>query len=366
MADGLDLRFGTSAVSARGRLGAPRDSGEALHIELTGSVADLLPFARLAPGELGLDASGSVNLRLQAAGPIETPEVTGSFTLSDGSLKTKDLPPVSDIAVAATYAGGRLDVTQIAGRWQGVGISGTARIPIGVFWAAERPAFVASLPDASGPAASTLRLTSITREALAPFVDRATVDVIAGQVDLVATMEASGLDLAGVSGELTLERAELEIARVPIRQALPTRLRLANRRVDVVSWSWTGSGSQLDVTGSVGLPDEVPDLNLAVKGAIDLRMLGVFVPDVGVVGQATVDVHATGRATNPAIAGEIGVSNVDVAIRRQRIAITGLQGGATLTPNHVQLHGVSANANGGEVRAEGDFEYGSARRAGPN
>jgi len=362
--DGLDLRFGSSSASARGRLGAPRDSGEALHIELTGSMADLMPFARLAPSETGLDVSGAVNLRLQAAGPIETPEVTGSFTLSDGSLKTKDLPPVSDIAVAATYAGGRLEVTQVSGRWQGVGIAATARIPIGVFWTSPRPAFVASLPDASGPAASTLRLTSITREALAPFVDRATVDAIAGHVDLVATIEASRLDLAGVSGEVTLERAELEIARVPIRQASPTRLRLANRRLDVVSWSWTGSGSQLDVTGSVQLPDEVPDLNLVVKGAIDLRMLGVFVPDVGVVGQATVDLRATGPATDPAIQGEIGVSNVDVAIRRQRIAITGLQGGATLTPNRVQLRGVTASANGGEVRAEGDFEYGKATARG--
>ena len=131
VAEGLDLRFGTSIVSARGRLGAPRDSGEALHIELTGSVADLMKFASFAPTAAGLDGSGAVNLRLQAAGPMETPEVTGSLTLSDGSLTTRDLPPVSDIAVAATYAGGRLEVTQIAGRWQGAGISGTARIPIG-------------------------------------------------------------------------------------------------------------------------------------------------------------------------------------------------------------------------------------------
>ena len=144
----------------------------------------------------------------------------------------------------------------------------------------------------------------------------------------------------------------------------PTRLRLANRRLDVVSWSWTGSGSQLDVSGSVQLPDEVPDLNLMVKGAIDLRMLGIFVPDVGVVGQATVDLRATGLATDPAIEGEIGVSNVEVAIRRQRIAITDLQGGATLTPHRVQLRGVTASANGGEVRAEGDFEYGKGTAQG--
>jgi outer membrane protein assembly factor BamA/autotransporter translocation and assembly factor TamB len=364
VANDLELRVGGSAITANGRLGAPKDSGEALRVEVAGSVSDVLALARLAPDLSGVEAAGTIALRVLASGPIRTPDVTGSFTLREASVKTADLPPITSIGVTAAYADGRLDVTQIGGRWQGAEISGTAQLPIGVLGQTLPGEYLASLSGASGPAAATVKVSSITSEAMAPFVDRATVDQIAGQIDLVATLQAASLNAESVTGNVTLEHAEMELGRVPLRQAVPTRLRLANRRIDVESWRWSGGGSQLDVTGSVRLADDAPELDVGVAGTVDLRMLGAFMPDVAVVGLAKVDVRAMGRANDPRVEGKIDVADTDVILRNPRIAITGLQGGAILSERRLQLRDVTAAANGGQLRAEGTIEYGSSPQAG--
>jgi outer membrane protein assembly factor BamA/autotransporter translocation and assembly factor TamB len=364
VADDVDLRIGGSTISARGRLGAPRESGERLTISLDGSAADFLPFVHLSPGAAPLDVAGTIQARLQAAGPMDAPDITGEIALSKASLKSGDLPPVTDIALAGTYARGRLNLSQISGRWQGVELAGQAAIPLGVLGDALSSSYVASLPDASGAATSTLRVTSITPDVLAPFVDPATIDQIAGQIDLSATLQATRFDTAGISGEVTLDTVNLQLARLPIGQASPTRLRLANGRVEVMSWRWTGPASEIDISGSAALTGDAPTLNLTVVGALDLRMLGAFVPDIAVLGQAMIDLRANGPAADPSIEGAITVADADVVLRNPRVAISDLRGTATLTRNHVQLRDVTASANGGELSAEGGLDYGAAAREG--
>jgi outer membrane protein assembly complex protein YaeT len=346
-ANNLDWRLGGSTINVNGRLGASRESGESLRVDVAGPVGDFLAVARLAPEVTGLEASGDVTLRVQASGPLRTPDLTASFSLSKASVKTGDVPPITDIAVTGAYGDGRLDVTQIAGRWQGAEISGRS-----------------SLSGASGPAAATITVSSITPEALAPFVDRATLDRIAGRIDLVATLEAARLDLDSVTGNITLERAEMEVARVPVRQTMPTRLRLANRRLDVESWRWTGAGGQFDVTGSVRLADGAPTLDVGIAGTLDLRMLGAFVPEVAIAGLAKLDVRAMGRASDPEVEGEIAIAGTDVISRNPRIAITGLKGDVIFTQRLLQLRDVTGTANGGQLRIGGTIDYGSSSQAG--
>jgi outer membrane protein assembly factor BamA/autotransporter translocation and assembly factor TamB len=364
VATDLEMRFGGSSLAVNGRLGAPRNSGESLRIDVAGSVTDFLALARLAPEVTGLDASGEVSLRVQASGSLRTPDLTGSFTLSKASVRAGDVPPVTDIALMAAYGDGRLDVTQIAGRWQGAELSGTARLPIGVLGQALPSDYVASLSAASGPAVATLNVRSITPETLAPFVDRATLDQIAGRIDLVATLEAARLDVDSLTGSVTLERAEMELARVPIRQTVPTRFRLANRRLDVETWRWTGAGSQFDVTGSVRLAEGAPTLDVGIAGTLDLRMLGAFVPGVAVGGLAKLDVRAMGRASDPEVEGEMAISDTDVISRNPRIAIMGLKGDVIFTQRLLQLRDVTATANGGQLRIGGTIDYGSSAQAG--
>jgi outer membrane protein assembly complex protein YaeT len=363
VAEDLALHVGGSTLTAQGRLGTSAER-DALRASLVGSAADFVPLARLATGAAAIDASGAIDVQVEASGQLDAPNITGRLALSNASLTAADVPPIHDVSVTATYADGLLQVTDVSGAWQGAELSGTARFPLAAAGSAVPQTYVASLPAASGSARATIRLTSLTPAALAPFLDAETIDQLAGRIDLTATFEADRPDVAAVRGEITLERAEVELARVPLQQVQPTRLGLANGRLDVLEWQWAGAGNRIDLAGSVRLTGDAPELNLGLAGTLDLRMLGAFAQGVSVAGQASIDVRAAGIVTDPAIDGRIQVADADIVMRDPRIAVTGLDGSATLAANRIELDRTTANVNGGDLEATGSIEYSGARLTG--
>jgi outer membrane protein assembly factor BamA/autotransporter translocation and assembly factor TamB len=355
--DDLQLRIGSSVLSARGTLGAEAPAGSALTVTVLGSLADLQPLARLVSGRHEITASGTVDLRAQAAGPLDAPQVTANLVVAEGTFSAADLPSASGVALEARYADGVLDLSAAEAQWQGATLSASARVPLAVLGERLPPAFLASLPPVAAPARVDLRITSATPLVLEPFVDPETLAKLGGRIDVVASLEASGLQPADIRGDVRLERAEVELAGVTLSQAEPTRLRLAGGRLDVVSWTWTGAGNRLDVSGSADLAGDTPTLALGVNGSIDLRLISAFAPDLAASGRAVLDVRATGPAADPVVAGRLTFQDADFVVRDPRLAITGLSGGAILSDGVIRLEGIRASANGGALEAEGTIEY---------
>ena len=357
IADDLELRIGDSTLSVQGALGMTSGTGEGLVVSLTGSLADFAPFVHLVPAAEAFDLSGAIDARVRARGSFEAPEVAGEFSLDGASFVSGAVPPVSDVAASGTYAGGLLAVTELRGRWQGAILTASALVPATLLGDALPEGYRQTLPALDATARATVRIDSITPEVLAPFVDPETLGAIAGRVDLVIEVETETLEPEAVRADVTLELADLEIARVPLGQTRPTRLRLADGRLDVVAWSWAGAGNQLDVAGGVIVSGETPQLDVTVTGGLDLRMLGAFAPDVATAGRASLAITATGPAEAPLIEGQIAIADADVIIREPRFAITDLEGLISLTRDRIQLRDVTASANGGTIQLTGDIEY---------
>jgi outer membrane protein assembly complex protein YaeT len=334
----FELGLGGSTLSARGAIGLAAASGTGLDVVLTGSLADFVPLARLAPGAEDLQATGTIDARLRAVGAIEAPDVSGRLSIAGATLAAGDLPGVSDIALEATYADGRLDLEQARGVWQGAALMASGTLPI---------------PPAAGPARADLRISSVTPLILAPFVGREVLDQVGGRIDLIAAVHAEGFDVSDITADVTLERAELELAQVPLTQSAPTRLRLADGRLEVVQWSWAGAGNRLDLDGGVDFAGEAPILALGLDGSLDLRMIGAFAPDVAASGRAVLDITATGPASDPDVMGEISVAEGELILRSPRLALTDLQMSAGLSPEAVTLRELTASANGGTLAADG-------------
>ena len=357
IADDLELRIGDTTLSARGALGMTSGTGEGLAVSLTGSLADFAPFVHLAPAAESLELSGAIDVRVRASGSLEAPEVAGEFSLDGAAFASGSLAPVSDVAASGTYTGGLLEVTELRGRWQGALLTASALVPATLLGDALPEGYRRTLPALDGTARATMRIDSITPEVLGPFVDPQTLGAIAGRVDVAIEVETETLELEAVRAEVTLERADLELARVPLGQTRPTHLRLADGRLDVVEWSWAGAGNQLDVAGGVIVSGETPQLDVTVTGGLDLRMLGAFAPDVATAGRASLAITATGPAEAPLIEGQIAIADADVIIREPRFAITDLEGLISLTRDRIQLRDVTASANGGTIQLTGDIEY---------
>ncbi|ODS52884.1 MAG: hypothetical protein ABS36_15600 [Acidobacteria bacterium SCN 69-37] len=356
-AEDVELFIGDARLTARGRLGTDAPAGDGLAVELVGTLADFAPLARLAPGFEDATMAGNLELNLLASGPLDAPDVTAYLTVTDGEVGMADLPPASNVTLAATYTAGMVNVSAIGAHWQDADLLALGYLPLSLLGDAIPAAYRATLPPALGPARFDVRLYGLSPEALRPFLDADSVAQITGQVDLTADVEATAFDLDSVRAEVRLDRADVELARVPLAQTQPTRLRLANRRLDVVEWHWAGTGNEFSVRGHVQLDDAATTLDLGVMGSLDLRMISAFAPGMATRGRANLDVTATGDATDPELAGTVSLEETDIIVRDPRVAITDMTGTARLSHNRVTLEGLTANANGGTVSIIGDLDY---------
>ncbi len=354
--DPFALRIGDTVLSAAGRLGEAPDSG-ALEIALTGSLADLVPLLHIVPALEKVEASGAIDLTARAAGTLKAPDVDARLSVASARVTAGTLPPVSDVTLHATLADGTIDVRDARAEWQGAKLTGSAQVPLGLLGDRLPAAYRETLPSSTRPAQATLRIESLTREAIAPFVSPDVAARVAGRVDAVATATARSLSLDGVEASVALERAEIELARVPLRQDAPTRLRLDGGRVEVVDWRWSGAGNRVDVSGGAQFGVGSPRLDVALKAALDLRMLGAFAPDIATSGRAALDVEVTGTAGAPSIDGRLTVREGGVILRDPRLAVTGLDGVVAFARDELQFQDVTAQANGGTVRVSGAVSY---------
>lgn len=357
IADEFELRTGATTLVASGGLGVPAGDGQPLIATLTGSLSDLLPFARLVPSLKGLDASGTLDGRVRAEGAFDAPQIDGELSVNSATLSSGTFPPLRAIALRASYARGLLDLQSLRAEWQGAVASASGLVPLTVLGDRLPESYRRSLPDLPRHARATARISSVTQTVLAPFVDQGTLSEVAGRADLVASIEAASLSRADVTADVTLERADVELARVPIGQTRPTRLRLADGRLSVVEWAWAGAGNRLNLVGGADLFGDAPQLNLAIRGTLDLRMLGAFSRDMVTGGTAALDVTLSGRRDAPTLGGQMLLRDGSVIVRDPRVAVAGLEGTVDLAGDRLVLRDVTATANGGTVRLAGDVPF---------
>ena len=361
--DDLSLRIGGSMLTASGAFGTAADR-DGLTMVLKGSATDFVPFAHLVEGLEGLSAAGDIDLAVHAAGALDAPLVDATLAITGASLAMPDVPAVADGRVRATFREGLLTIAEIGATWQGATLTGTATAPITLLGDSLPAAYVSTLPALPDRAQAALRLDGITTAMAAPFVDAETLGQIAANAAAAVTIEATSLELDGIRADVTLDRASLVMAGVPLEQERPTKLRLADGKFEVVDWTWSGAGNRLSVTGGAVLDGDAPTVQASLTGSLDLRMLGAVSRDIGSGGRADFDIRATGPLDDPAIVGEIELRDGELAIRDPRLAVTELTGKITLTPDRIRLVDLRANANGGTLSMSGDVRLEALAPAG--
>lgn len=355
-ADNVALRLGGTQVTLDGRLGEAAPGSE-LRADVQGDVGELLDLARLIAPDAELSGDGSIAAHVTATGPLTAPVIAAGFSATVATLTYAELPPVTDLAVDATFADGLLRLARAEARWQGASVSATADAPAAIFADYLPASYVDRLPPAATRARLAARFESITQEALAPFVDKTTLANIDAQISGRLDVEATALNAEAVVGRFELDRAELELARVPIGQLEPTRLTLADSRLRVDAFRWGGDGDEIVLTGDLQIGAADPALDFDLDGVLNLRMLGAFLPDVATDGTARVQLAARGTTVEPDINGQIALENIDITVREPRLAITDLAGIIRVARDRLSASDISGSANGGTIAIAGELTY---------
>lgn len=353
----LDLFAGETRLSASGTLplsGTASAAASALQATATGDLAQFTS-AIAATGLVevpDVSGTGPAALLARITGSLEQPHVEADLELGPGTLRSGDLPAATDVHLRAHSDGEWIDLRELRAAWQGSRIEATGRVPVAMI--AESPA---DAPGAQPQASLTGRLTSITPQVLAPFVEADTLSQIDGSVDASVRLQAPRLDVASLTGSVQLDRMDVRIADLPVAQRLPTRIDLENGFARVVAWEWAGQGGSLGVAGRVNLVSQ--QAALLATGRFDLRMLTPFVRDAAMTVGGTVEprLSITGALTDPRLDGDVVVADGEMRLADPRVIATGVSARAVVTRDAAQLTALSGFLNGGTLSGTGQVTF---------
>jgi hypothetical protein len=176
------------------------------------------------------------------------------------------LPPVDGLRISARLTGDVFELDQIEGSWQGAALTGRGRLPLHVLGDLLPADYRGSLSRAEPSATASIQVASVTPESFSAFIAPDTLTRFDGRIDVDADVRAEAFEVDRVTADVTFATAEVALAGIPIRQAVPTKLHLSNGRLAVDQWRWEGPAGRLDARGSIQLGEGPPSLGVDVGG----------------------------------------------------------------------------------------------------
>jgi outer membrane protein assembly complex protein YaeT len=352
--DRLSLTVGKSELRVSGSLGAP---GDTLRASLDGRAEDYQELlAGVVNSDLGsrMRVDGRVRVDAEARGSLDRPAITANATLNDGTVALDEEAPGS-VVLRASYDAGLVTISTLELGWQGATVSATGELPVRLL-APAVPEWLAG-PRTSAPAGRLrARLDSLTPAILAPFVSAETLSQASGLVSGTLTLDASGLSLSSIRGQLELDRAGVTIAGIPFEQQQPTRIDVADGRATIAAWQWGGPDNRFALSGGLRF-DGDPMLDLSADGEIDLRLVGAFVSGVSTGGRARLAARASGAPSDPKIDGRLDLERGEWRMASPRVAVSDLAGRIDLSGDELTIADLAGQANGGSVSVAGRLKH---------
>lgn len=132
----------------------------------------------------------------------------------------------------------------------------------------------------------------------------------------------------------------------------PISLSYMNGRLSVEPFAFRGP--DMDLSGAGWLGPRALDLN--VRGALDLRVAELLLPEVERTGgRVEFTAQASGNLDKPSLVGEASVSDLRVSARGRPVTLRNVSGSATFTEQGLLLKGFRGLLNEGRATASGEI-----------
>ncbi len=151
--------------------------------------------------------------------------------------------------------------------------------------------------------------------------------------------------------DTNIEEVNVRLLDYRLRNQSPIRLSVARQVLQVEALKLVGEDTELDLSGSVNLVDQL--LSLQANGAANLAVLQGFLPDLRSSGRAEVTARITGTAAAPVVAGTALLTNGRIRQLSFPHALEEVNGIATFDAGGLRLDGITARLGGGAVRFGG-------------
>ncbi len=153
-----------------------------------------------------------------------------------------------------------------------------------------------------------------------------------------------------------VSRVVMSFEHVTLENVGPIRLIYRKADVRVEQAELKGPDSNFQLSGVVRFNRDEP-LELRVVGAMNLKLIAGFFPQLQSQGAAKVDALVVGTFGQPQINGRAQLENAGLSYSDMPISLSALNGDLIFSSNHVSFSNLSAEAGGGKLLLGGTVNF---------
>lgn len=336
------IASGDSRLELAGRVPLEKSSSAGT-LTIRGEI-DLEQAAGFLPPQHQLAAAGKMHLNVALAGAMDLLAASGVITVQNGRLQHAGLPvPLTGIEIRSAIADGALTLQRADASFGEAAISARGELPFGLL-PKDLPVQFYRKP---GPARLVLDVNN-----LRPEVAGMLPEGMSGLLSLHAEGEVKNLDLEGISATAAFRDLRFKANQIEIAQQGSSTIVLKDGVASLAQFSLTGTGTNIDVTGSFGLLPESP-VDIRLAGDFNAGLLTFVDQNLKAAGRMDVRVVVGGTREDLKFAGIAEMNGGRVTLVSPRLVADSLTVTLSLTPEQLTLQELKGTLNGGSVTAEG-------------
>ena len=310
----------------------PKTKGYKVHLEAPAIVLQKLRTVQ----QKNLALQGSVAISANGEGTLDDPQLTASLQLPKLEVQQKSIVGVkAEIKVAGKQADVSVEsqVGQASLRARGhVALTGDYQAD--------------ALIDTSALPLEVL---------LATFSSRVP-EGFSGQTEVHATLKGPLKTTSQLEAHLVIPTLTASYQSLQIGAAGPIRADYYHSVVTLQPSEIRGTGTSLRVQGSVPIGSTSAP-SVTAEGSIDAHIFRMFSPELRSSGTIALDIHATGSAASPQVAGQVRLQNIAFATDAAPLGIDKLNGTLNLDSERVQISNLTGQVGSGQISVGGSVTY---------
>lgn len=283
-----------------------------------------------------LGITGTLKLSASGAGTLDDPQLTAEIEAPQLQIRDKSISQIkaslqvanhraemtldSEIAQASVHSHGTVNLTGDYYTEAAIDTSGVPLDPLLV-------AFVPNLPQG-----------------------------FQGEAELHATVKGPLKDKSRIEAHLTIPILKAKYQSLEIGAQKPIHVDYSNSVITLQPAEISGTDTSLRIQGSYPLAGNMAP-NLFAQGSVDLRILRMIEPDAQSSGTLSLNVHASGSASNPTIQGQIRLQNAALSSPEVPLGVEKLNGTFDIGSETVQISSLAGEVGGGQMSAGGSISY---------
>jgi translocation and assembly module TamB len=311
-----------------------RFADQTISADLVGAALPLENFEKLQLARFPV--GGQVTFRLKANGPLRTP-------LGEGTFRVVDLR-IGEVVVGS-FNGNLTSDGRTAHLELGSAMT-TGEISGGYTLGLADPFPLSGKVSIKNIDLDPFLLTALH---LKEFSGHANAD---GDISVNGTLKQP----QSIIVDTSLSRLAMNYANVRLENTGPVHFRSTKDSLEIDPVTLRGTDTNLQIAGSVQFAGR-RTVGLRLNGALDLRLISGFVPNVDARGPAQINASFEGTLDRPRITGRVHIENASARAEDFPTGLSAIMGDVVFDATRLYFENMSAESGGGTLHLSGSVNY---------